>query len=205
MADNPPAGGGSLYVRADYFRAQMTYLLNKGYVSVTLPEVVEILVGGKSLPSKPIVLTFDDGYRDFYENAYPILKTYNLKATVFVISQHVGGEAYVSWGQLGEMIGSGLVSVGDHTLSHLSLPTLPKERLGDEIISAKNIIEQNLGIRVNLFAYPYGGESVEAEKILKEEGFVAAVTSGRGLACAKLPFDLPRIRIGNASLSSYEL
>ena len=194
-----------LYVRKDYFSNQMDYLVQKGYTPVTLPEVVESLQTGKSLPQKPIVLTFDDGYLDFYENAYPILKSHNFKATIFVISQHVGGSAYLSWAQLQEMVSSGLVTAGDHTLSHPSLPPLTEEKLKDQIISAKNIIEQNLGGTVNVFAYPYGGANGQAEKILREAGFLAAVTSSRGLSCAKLPYELPRIRIGNANLSAYGL
>lgn len=194
-----------LYVRKDYFSSQMDYLAQKGYTPVTLPEVVESLQTGKPLPPKPVVLTFDDGYLDFYENAYPILKSHNFKSTIFVITQHVGGSAYLSWAQLQEMVSSGLVTAGDHTLSHLSLPPLSEEKLKDEIISAKNIIEQNLGISVNIFSYPYGGANGQAEKILRQAGFLAAVTSSRGLSCAKLPYELPRIRIGNAALSAYGL
>ena len=201
VADEP----GWLYVKKETFSQQMGYLATKGYTPVTLPEVVENLQTGKPLPQKPIVLTFDDGYRDFYENTYPILKVFNFKATAFVITQHVEGANYISWDQLREMVGSGLITVGNHTLSHPSLSILTEERLKDEIISAKNIIEGNLGISVNIFAYPYGGANGEAEKILKENGFVAAVTSSRGLSCAKLPYELSRIRIGNAQLSSYGL
>ncbi len=196
---------GWLYVRKDYFLSQMDYLTQKGYTTVTLPEVVESLTSGKSLPAKPAVLTFDDGYLDFYENAYPILKSHNFKATIFVITQHLGGANYLSWNQVQEMVSSGLVTAGDHTLSHPSLPPLSEEKLKDQIVSAKNIIEENFGGTVNVFSYPYGGGNGQAEKILKEAGFVAAVTSSRGLSCAKLPYELPRIRIGNAALSAYGL
>lgn len=196
---------GWLFVRKDYFLEQMNYLANKGYTTVTLPEVVETLAVGKPLPQKPVVLTFDDGYRDFYENAYPVLKSLNFKATIFVISQHVGGSAYLNWSQLLEMQSSGLITIGDHTLSHPSLPPLSEEKLKDEIISAKNILEQNLGGVINVFAYPYGNANGLAEKILREGGFLAAVTSHRGLTCAKLPYELPRVRIGNAPMTSYGL
>jgi len=183
----------------------MDYLSKKGYTTVTLPEVVEGLKGIGVLPPKPVVLTFDDGYQDFYENVYPVLKTYNFKATVFVITQLVGGADYLSWGELREMTDSGLVSLGDHTLSHLSLVSLSKEKIQDEIMSAKKIIQEKTGIATNVFAYPYGGFKSEAEEVLKEGGFVAAVTSSSGLSCAQLPYKLPRKRIGNASLSSYGL
>lgn len=198
-------GTNWLYVKTETFQVQMDYLAGKGYQTVTLSEVVSSLQGGTVLPPKPIVLTFDDGYRDFYDNAYPILKAHNFRATLFVISQHVDGSAYVTWDQLREMAGSGLVTAGDHTLSHPSLPILTEEKLRDEILSAKNIIEERLGILVNTFSYPYGGVNGGGEKILKEAGFVAAVTTKRGLSCAKLPYELPRIRIGNAPLLNYGL
>lgn len=194
---------GWLYVGKDTFASQMDYLQQKGYSAVTLLEVMENLQTGKLLPAKPIVLTFDDGYRDFYENAYPVLRTRGFKATVFAISQHVGGSEYLSWEQLREMQSSGLITIGDHTLSHPSLPVLSEEKVRNEILAAQNILQANLGITINLFAYPYGGFNGEAEKILREGGFVAAVTTRRGLACAKLPYELPRIRIGNTPLSSY--
>jgi peptidoglycan/xylan/chitin deacetylase (PgdA/CDA1 family) len=82
---------------------------------------------------------------------------------------------------------------------------LSAEQAKDEIVSAKNIIESHIGRSINVFAYPFGGHNGESEKILQETGFVAAVTAQRGLACAKLPYELPRIRVGNGSLSTYGL
>jgi len=194
-----------LYVRPEIFRQQMDYLLEKGYTTVTLGEVVAALNSGTSLPAKPIVLTFDDGYRDFFTNAFPILRERNLKATVFVITQLVDGEDYLTWEQLREMKRSGLITIGDHTLSHKDLAALPEEEIRSQILDAKNILENNLGGKTEVFAYPYGDSSSKVTKVLQEGGFLAAVRVSRGLACAKLPFSLPRIRIGNASLSYYGL
>jgi peptidoglycan/xylan/chitin deacetylase (PgdA/CDA1 family) len=194
-----------LYVRPEIFRQQMDYLLEKGYNTVTLQELVAALNSGISLPAKPIVLTFDDGYRDFFTNAFPILRERNLKATVFVITQLVDGEDYLTWEQLREIKGSGLITIGDHTLSHKDLAALPEEEIRSQILDAKNILENNLGGKTEVFAYPYGDSNNKVTKVLQEGGFLAAVRVSRGLACAKLPFSLPRIRIGNASLSSYGL
>ncbi|MDO8551823.1 MAG: polysaccharide deacetylase family protein [bacterium] len=199
-------GTDSLFVKTDTFASQMEYLARKGYTTITLVDLVNNLQNGTPLPAKPIILTFDDGYRDFYENAYPILKAHNFKATLFVITQFVGGSAYlqyVTWDQLAQMSSSGLVTIGDHTLSHLPLPSLLPDRVKDEIISAKNILESRLGKHVDVFAYPYGSDSDESEKVLREGGFAVAVTTKRGLACAKLPYEIPRIRMGNAPIASY--
>ena len=198
-------GTNPLFVKTETFDSQMDYLKKKGYTAVTLKDVVSNLQSGQVLPNKPVVLTFDDGYRDFYENAFPILSKYSLSATLFVITQHVGGGEYVTWDQLKVMVSSGLVTIGDHTLSHVSLPSVEEPEVRNQILSAKSIIESNLGVTVNTFAYPYGGVSEEAEKVLAEGGFVAAVTTKRGLSCAKLPYELPRVRVGNLPLSNYGL
>lgn len=196
---------GSLYVRPETFTKQMDYLVQNGYTTVTLPEIVAHLAAGQSLPPKTIVVTFDDGYSDNYSDAYPVLIQRNLKATFFIITQLVGGGDYLTWGQIREMSGNSLITFGDHTLSHRVLPKLSKEEVKNEILSAKNILESNLGIKINVFAYPYGNTDKEIEKVLQEGGFIAAVTNKSGSVCAKLPYEIPRIRVGNASLSVYGL
>lgn len=121
------------------------------------------------------------------------------------MTQLLGGGEYLTWDQVREMAGNPLVTIGDHTLSHRSIPSESEIKMRDEIISAKNILEEKLGRAVNVFAYPYGATNGLAEQILKEAGFVAAVTSTRGLACAKLPYELSRVRIGNAAMQNFGL
>lgn len=199
--DNKP---GWLYVDPTTFASQMGYLIQKGYAVITLPEVVAGLVSG-GLPVKSAVLTFDDGYRDFYTQAYPVLKQKGLKATVFLITQLMEGDAYLTWQQAKEMVGSGLITIGDHTLSHRSLTSLPEDKIKDEIISSKSILESQLGVPINVFAYPYGSYNQTVIKYLTEGGFAAAVLSQGGTSCAKLPYGLRRIHIGRSSLSNYGL
>jgi len=203
VGDNRPSGAW-LYVRPAIFAQQMDFLIGKGYTAITLPEVMAGLAGG-ALPAKPVVITFDDGYADIFTQAYPILHQKNLKATVFIITQLLEGSDYMTWEQLREMNSSGIMTIGNHTLSHRALPKLTEEQVRDEIVSAREILNSHLGINVNTFAYPFGNASPTATKILGEIGTAAAVTASRGLACAKLPYALPRIRIGNGSLSSYGL
>ena len=198
-------GVGGLNVDNGIFSQQMDYLQGKGYQTLNLEEMIR-MIKDNSLPSKPIVLTFDDGYRDFYTNVFPLLKEKGIKATAFVISQFTGGDKYLLWGQISEMAGSGLVTIGDHTLNHTSLGKLDQSNQADQIVSAKNIIESNIGKNVNVFAYPYGNSNTIAKQILTENGFSTAVTTIPGTTqCAGLPFDLQRIRIGGASLANYGL
>lgn len=199
------AGGGWLYIKPEVFSQQMDYLVSRGYTAVTLPEIVAGLLGTSTLPAKPIALTFDDGYRDFHANAYPVLRARNLKATVFIITQLMEGVDYLTWEQAREIAGNSLITIGDHTLDHRSLAKMGEEELHNEIINSKNIIEANLGKKITVFAYPFGTGNDQASKILSEAGFMAAVTASRGFTCAKLPYGLSRIRIGGNALSSYGL
>lgn len=193
-----------LYVKPEVFAGQMDYLVQKGYTSVTLPEITNSLITGSLLPPKPIAITFDDGYRDFHANAFSILRARNLKATIFLITQLMEGVDYLTWEQAREIAGSGMITIGDHTLDHRSMVKMTEAELRNEIINSRQIIESN-GLTTNVFAYPFGGVNNNAFKILAEAGFVAAVTASRGFTCAKLPFGLSRIRIGNSVLSGYGL
>ncbi len=198
-------GAGYLNVPPGVLREQIDYLLGKGYQIIRLDEMVSGLRNG-SLPPKPVALTFDDGYNNFYDNVYSLLREKNLKATVFVISQFVEGDRYLNWGEIKEMSDSGLVLIGDHTLNHRSLPSLSLEEERNQIIAAKVIIEDHIQRPVNYFAYPYGAVNQSTEKILGEAGFAGAVvTTSSAPACSGKPYELSRIRIGGGSLSRYGL
>lgn len=193
-----------LYVDAQTFTSQMDYLVLKGYTTISLPEVVSGLSSG-NLPPKPVVLTFDDGYADMFTNAYPVLRDRGLKATFFIITQLVGGSDYLTWDQITEMAGNSLMMIGDHTLTHRALPSLPEAQVQDEILSAQNILQGEINKPVNVFAFPYGSQTPRDIKYLEQGNFVAAVSTEYGVSCAKLPYDLRRIRIGRSPLSSYGL
>ena len=195
---------GGLYVDPTTFASQMDYLIGKGYTTTSLPEIASLLSSGQ-VPSKIVALTFDDGYRDFYINAYPILRQRNLKATVFLITQLMEGNDYLTWEETRELAGNPLITIGDHTLDHKILSSLPVDQIKNEITASKGIIESQINKTVNTFAYPYGGYNQTAINDLSEAGFVAAVTTQYGNQCIKLPLTLRRIRIGRVSLSSYGL
>jgi peptidoglycan/xylan/chitin deacetylase (PgdA/CDA1 family) len=192
-----------LYVDPNTFASQMDYLIGKGYSTVTLSDVVDHFASGKNLGANPVVLTFDDGYRDFYSQAYPILRQKNLKATVFLITQLMEGADYLTWEEARELAGNPLITIGDHSLSHRSLASLNEEDIKSEVLSSRDILQSQLHIPINVFSYPYGSSNQTVTKYLQEGGFVAAVTSSSGYSCAKLPLALRRIRIGRTPLSSY--
>lgn len=193
----------SLTVTTKIFGEQMDFLAQKGYQTIT-PKEMYAGLNNNSLPAKPILITFDDGYVDNFNEAFPILKTHNFKFTIFLPTGLINsGPSYLTWSQLNEMKGSGLLTAGAHTWSHKALTKLSSEKLKTEISLSKTQIEDFYGGPVEAFAYPYGSDNPVVETELKNEGFLMAFLTTRGTQCAKLPFEFHRIRIGNTSLASY--
>src|SRR5207253_7977146 len=121
---NPRASdrlGADLSVTPAHFAAQMKWLAANGFHTVTLDDLTAAIVEGEPLPSRPVILTFDDGYEDFYTAAYPILEEYRFKATSFVITGKVGWGGYLTWDQMRKMQASGLVQFESHTVNHVQL------------------------------------------------------------------------------------
>lgn len=197
-------GQKSLTVNSDVFSKQMEYLSTRGYTTLTPDQLLSGLSVG--LPSKSVVLTFDDGYADFYIYVYPELSKRGFVATMFLSTGLVGNPDYLTWGQIGEIAGSKLVNFGNHTWSHKGLGKATDEQIRYELETAQTqLTEHGLG-PVTSFAYPYGTENARADVVLRELGIKTAFTTVPGnYQCAKLPYDFRRIRIGNSPLSVYGL
>ncbi|MDR3565778.1 MAG: polysaccharide deacetylase family protein [Negativicutes bacterium] len=164
------------------FEEQMAYLHDQGFHAITPDQLIDYIEKGKPLPDKPVLITFDDGYQDFYDNAYPILKKYGLTATVFLISDVVGHDpGYLKWDEIEEMRqkGKGIV-FGSHTLSHVALKTLPPEEIMAQLVKSREGIEWRLDVPVKYFAYPGGSYSREVEKMVQQAGYRAAFTVDLG-------------------------
>lgn len=186
----------ALNVSPDQLDQQLFYLNAHNYHTITLDELSDVLDGKISLPKNSIILTFDDGYRNFYENAFPLLKKYHMKAVQFVITQVVGIPAYLTWDQIIEMDKSGLVEIGAHTRHHPNLPDLSAVDIVDEIKGSKIDLEQHLKHQVNWFAYPYGSYSPFIIQTVKDAGFKGAASTVYGTNQSKDNLYLfPRIMI----------
>ena len=175
------------------FDAQMQYL-SKRYHPMSLEKVAQHIRSGEALPPRAIAVTFDDGYRDNYENAYPVLRKYEIPATIFLTTGFIGtGEIpawdrgfytseetlMLSWKQVREM-GSDGISFGSHTLTHPLLSRIPRKRVEEELCLSKDIIEQQIGMPVTTFAYPSGDFNSETKELVRESGYAAAVSVTAG-------------------------
>lgn len=188
----------SLTVSPYWFEEQAKFLVQNGYTTITLEELTDALMGKKDLPPKPVILTFDDGYRDFYTDAFPILKKYNLKATNFVFPNVLNKKNNMDTWMIQEVINSGLVTIGSHTLSHAYLPKLSKELAHKEISESKIVLEQIIGKPVRVFAYPYGAFDQSVVDLVRQAGYTAAVATTRGnIHSPDTLYWFSRTRVGN--------
>lgn len=211
-----------LRVKPKDFESQIAYLFNNGWSFFTMSEII----GNKdTLPLKSVAITFDDGYEDNITNALPILKKYNAKATIYlVIDRHdrewsskrkkkndsgeLKKEPKLTDNQVIELLDSGLIEIGSHTMTHDNLPTLDKKQKEFEIIESKNIIEKSFNIECKSFCYPFGLYNEEDSFIVKKAGYTNATTTQKGIDNLKdsNPLELKRITVsGKDNMLSFRL
>ena len=173
--------GFNLSVTPNDFEQQMAYLANNGYHSLDVGQLALALKQKTVLPSKPVVITFDDGFRDFYTNAFPILQKYNLHAESYVITGFVGGGDYMTWDMLREVQRSGLVTIGSHTVNHRYLTAFAPSLVTAELANSKAELENKLGVTVTDFCYPYGAFNNKVAEAVEKAGYTNATTTVPGL------------------------
>ena len=214
-------------VSQESFQNQMQFLYDRHFNVIGLDDFVISHMKGEKLPERSVVITFDDGYKSIYQIAYPKLKKLHFPATVFLTAGYIGTEKalpgiehhlkkignhtngmnhwpYLSWEEIQEMSQNG-IRFGSHTMTHPKMGLLNKKQIKWEITQSKRLIEQNTGIRVKHFSYPYsffGGQLrhpedlVNIKTILKTEGFEAACSTEIGTNLDKTDiFALKRIQI----------
>lgn len=174
-----------LKVPAQQFKQQMKYIKNNGYVTLTLEQLYIFMLDNKPIPEKSVVITFDDGYVDNYKYAYPILKEFNLKATIFAISKNIDKrKGYMTSNQLRELQANG-IDIQSHTLDHEELTTFSYEKqltiLKESKISLENILDK----KVNYIAYPYAKYNANTIKAAKDAGYVMGFILGGKVARKK--------------------
>lgn len=148
-------------VTAGDFANQMAYLAER-FTVLSMDQLADRLGEEKALPPRAVAVTLDDGYRDSYTQAYPILARLGIPATIFLPvglidnPVSVARTDYLTWDQVCEMNSGGLVAFGSHTMSHMSLTRLPPGELVYELTRSKAKLEDQIGRTVPGFAYPYG-------------------------------------------------
>ena len=193
--------GFNLSVTPDDFAHQLDWLAQNGYHPVDLSDVRAYLAGYHTLPARPIVLTFDDGYKDMYTTAFPLLRAHHFKAVSYIVSGFLGAPPSVTADQVREMDANG-IEIGAHTVSHADLTAVSSSDLHHEVFDSKLGLEALLGHPVLDFCYPYGKVNASAAAEVQAAGFESATTTQLGVAhSAGDRFYWPRVRVnGGESL-----
>jgi peptidoglycan/xylan/chitin deacetylase (PgdA/CDA1 family) len=156
----------------------MKWLSDRGYSTVTISEVTRAIMNGQTLPDRPVVITFDDGYLDVYQNAYPILEKYGFYATFFIIGNTVDTRGNLSTDQLLELVNDGW-EIGCHSMNHSYLTS--GNNLEQEIVGSKELLEEKIGEAVLTFAYPYGLTNWTVTNYTINAGYTSAVGLGSNM------------------------
>jgi len=157
------------------FAAQMRYLVEGGYRVVSFAALVDALEGRDTLPTRAVVITFDDGWENQYRHAFPILRRFGLPATFFVFTTSIGKDSkLMTWQQLSELQAAGM-TIGSHTRTHPALPYY-HAALHNEVAMSRADIAQHLGHAPDFFAYPFGAWDAQSAASARTAGYRAART-----------------------------
>lgn len=184
------------FVKPSTLEEQLKYIVENGYQTVFVNEIEDL-----SNYTKPVALTFDDCFVYFYNNAFPLLKKYNQKASIYIICNYVNGPNYLTTEQIQEMVDSGLVSVQSHTLSHQKLSTLSLEDMKKELDESKSYLDSTYNINVDTICYPIGDYNERVIEYAKENyKYGLAMTGGVYYSNKHNLYKIPRI-YANRSMS----
>lgn len=198
-----------LTVHPSDFRRQMIWLRRLGYRGLSMRDLMPHLLNGSG--EKVVGITFDDGYRNVFRHAMPVLMELGFTATNYFVARQLDGSNF--WDAEKGIPASPLMSatemrgwheagfeVGSHTLDHVHLPALSPELASYQIRQSKLELEQVLGAEVSAFCYPYGDESPDVREMARHAGYANATTTERGLARrTDDAFGLPRVTVSRST------
>ncbi|MCP4143195.1 MAG: polysaccharide deacetylase family protein [Chloroflexi bacterium] len=165
------------YIHPENFASQMKALDDWGYTPIPLSLLVKAIKEGAELPQKPIIISFDDGRLDIYENAFPIMEEYGYPGVFYIISGGLGDQGLVGVDELQEMAAAGW-EIGSHSHSHADLSKIRKEASYREVVSSRDVLEEALGFPITSFAYPFGTITETAGKQIHIADYESAAGLG---------------------------
>lgn len=222
-----PHAGDTVTVTPEVFAAQMEFLREEGYQTLSVDELMESIQGGGNSSAKTVAITFDDGWLDNYLYALPVLTEYRFKATFFLITARVdaasdcgrmhgteipdhetskrlilGGEAgkvVLDWNSVRELAAHKLFRFYSHSVNHQRCADLPIDELESELTGSKDRLESELGKECDYFCWPYGSFSCEGLKVVAKAGYKGAFTTIDGYCeSGSDPFMVKRIEVKNS-------
>ena len=196
-----PSADNEVIITPEMLKTELQYLKKEGYTTLTISELNNHLLNNSPVPSKSIVITFDDGYMDNYDNAFPILKELEMKATIFCITSNLDGSYYLSTDAIKEMSDYG-IDIQSHTINHPKLDSLTYTQQLIELKESKRTLESITGKTVTSVAYPFGNFNEDTIRAAEVAGYSLGFTTNRGLADRNdNPLKIDRIYVS----SNYDL
>lgn len=184
-----------LDINPELFSRQLATLKEASYTPIFARELGEYFDQNKPLPPNPIMITFDDGYSDFYTDVLPILKKYGMKVTIYIVPGFLDRPNFLTKNELLEIRDSGLVEIASHSIHHVDLKRSNPKTAREEIAGSKKMLEDLLGQKVTDFAYPYGSYSSETASLVQTTGYLTSViTKGNITQSIENRFALFRLR-----------
>lgn len=157
------------------FEAHLKYFQDNGYQVVSVYDLLDYFDTGRPLPKKAVAITFDDATAGHYNLAFPLLKKYGVSATFFIVTDYIGKSGVLTWAQIKEMSDNGMF-IGSHGASHANLTVISDEQARRELVESKKILEEKIGKKVDLLAYPGGNYNAHVIDLVKETGYQAALS-----------------------------
>jgi peptidoglycan/xylan/chitin deacetylase (PgdA/CDA1 family) len=193
---DPPAGAPypQLYVSERDFAAQVRWLARRGYRAVTQRDVWNHWHRGAPLPSKPIVFSFDDGYRSVAEAALPHLRARSWPGVLNLTVKNLRVSGGLSQYQVRTLVAAGW-ELASHTLTHPDLTALSESTLAGEVTRSRAVLRARFGVPVDFFCYPAGRYDARVIRAVRRAGYIGATTTVEGLARPDEPYELRRIRV----------
>jgi peptidoglycan/xylan/chitin deacetylase (PgdA/CDA1 family) len=184
----------ALYVRPAIFAAQMRWLAQHGYRAVTLARLEDAWTGRAALPGRPVVLSFDDGYKGDVRYALPTLRRLGWAGELNLVLTNLDTEGGLSRTDVRRLIGAGW-ELGAHTINHVDLTTLAAPVVGHEVGGSRKVLREIFHVPVANFAYPSGKFDPVAVRAVRRAGFRGALTVAPGLARRSQRFTMNRVRV----------
>jgi peptidoglycan/xylan/chitin deacetylase (PgdA/CDA1 family) len=196
--------GYALSITPSDFAVQMDWLARNGYHPITAEDLYSYLNGTRGLPSRPVILSFDDGYADFFTTALPILRSHDFTAVAYVVSGFVGRPGYMTAAEVVEADRSG-IEIGSHTVTHADLARTSADGVRIQLTASKQALEQMLGHPVVSFCYPSGRFNASVASAVAAAGYHDATTTGFSSAHALTDrYVWGRVRVsGGESLNQF--
>lgn len=195
-----------LTVSPSDFEEQVRFLVENGYSVLLASEVEQAVMEGKELPEKSVSITLDDGYKDNFDQAFPILMKYRVPATIFLVTNNFGRSDRLSWGDVLQMRKEAGFGYGSHSVHHYDLATLAQKELDYELMESKRLIELKIQDRVSSIAYPAGSYNDFVKERARAAGYLAGWKKGGGPVTPKDEMlMLPRVRVsGRTTLEDFK-